>query len=167
MAVRTQTYTIYHIPYTTHTLLIINAIAHSDEIIPASLFSPINVKFLCSHVHLSYIILCRLSCCCILFVSGRLFYYVSPSQNGYVWTCVYGIRMFHNIAFHARMNVFNNVFPLVRQKMFGGVPGLIVSVSFCMLKIRAYAFDKLKCFHFGLCLYTHCLCFPHFCWATL
>lgn len=114
----------------THThiyiLLIINAIAHSDEIIPASLFSPINIEFLCSRVHLSHIILCRLSCCCILFISGRLFYYVSPFSNGIctynICVCVcgsaYGIyvykyTIFHNIAFHARIKVFNNGFLFV------------------------------------------------------
>lgn len=54
-----------------HILLIVDT--HSNGIIPASLFSAINIEFLCSCVHLSHNILCRLSCCCILFVSGRLF----------------------------------------------------------------------------------------------
>lgn len=66
----------------THTLILLIVNAHSNEIIPASLFSAINIKFLCSRVHLSHIILCRLSRCWILFVSGRLFYYVSPFPNG-------------------------------------------------------------------------------------
>lgn len=95
----------------THTLLIINGIAHSDEIIPASLFRPINIKFLYSRVHLSYIILCRLSFCCILFVSGRLFFTVCRLfQMDMSACCVY---TFHNIVFHVRMNAFNNGFLLV------------------------------------------------------
>lgn len=92
----------------THTppiLLIVNA--HSNEIIPAPLFSAINIKFLCCRVHLSHIILCRLSWCCILFVSGRPFLLCVAS---FQWIF---ISDFHDIAFHAEMKMFTNGFPLV------------------------------------------------------
>lgn len=86
----------------THILLIVNA--HSNEIIPASLFAVINIKFLCSRVHLSHIILCRLSCCWILFVSGRLFL-LCVAFSAWIFICI-----FHHIAFHVQMDFRLKIF---------------------------------------------------------
>lgn len=86
----------------THILLIVNA--HSNEIIPASLFAVINIKFLCSRVHLSHIILCRLSCCWILFVSGRLSL-LCVAFFAWIFICI-----FHHIAFHVQMDFRLKIF---------------------------------------------------------